>query len=275
MHGEFRAAITLGSISRFKSITFVTCNSWPMSIKHLPCSFPDVPAAASSVPELQQYSAVRVTAAAAEAGGHFSAAACPQSSAPRANRISTNTEPASTEGSKCDIEPGNHLFVYRNIYMERRHWAVTRQASKVASILKLRLSFSILLPKCRLYKVCLYSIYFTLNSFLRSQSGELPTACHAGMLLECLNVDVRCMGWAWGNGSAASSICNQDLWEWAGLAQQFCLTADFWAFPSLLFHPPDVPPFKGATASIAVLRVHSECGCTMMRWWLRALSLSI
>lgn len=121
MHGQFRAVITLGNISRFKSVTFVTCNNWPTSIKHLPCSFPDVPAAASSVPELQQYSAVRATAATAEAGGHFSAAACPQSSAPRANCISTNTEPASTEGSKRDSEPGNHLFDYRSIYMERRH----------------------------------------------------------------------------------------------------------------------------------------------------------
>lgn len=168
MHGEFRAGITSGHISRFKSVTFITCNNWPMLLKHLPPSFPDVPTAASGVPELQQYSAARAAATTAEARGHFSAAACPQSSAPRANCISTNTEPASTEGSKCDIEPGNHLFDYRSIYMERRHWAVTRQASKIMSVLQLCLSFPILLSKWRLYKVCPYSIYFTLYSFMIS-----------------------------------------------------------------------------------------------------------
>lgn len=115
------------------------------------------------------------------------------------------------------------------------------------------------------YIKCVPTAFTSPYTLLWSQSGELPAACHDGMLLECLDIDVRCMSWAWGNGSAASSVCNQDLWEWGGLAQQLCLTAVFWAFPSSLFHPPAVPPFKGATASIAAVKVYSECGWTTMR----------
>lgn len=58
--------------------------------------------------------------------------------------------------------------------MERRHWAVTKQASGVMSVLHLSLSFPILPCKGRLYKGCPYSIYFTLNHFFKTSARGLP-----------------------------------------------------------------------------------------------------